>query len=236
MMHKAGAAALIVFLAGTAGCVKEKAAISGEVKLVVGEARRIRDGHTKILAVRDDIREGDIIVTGDKSTVIASLGDGFADMEIQPDSMLQFSGLVEGKRELEIKSGNLWLRVNKKLLRGDEFTVKSKTTVAAVRGTKFYTFQAGDITGTCFCRGSVDFGVKGAESRVHQQDYLVLIRGGRKITLTPDDLRFMLKGKDPHRHSVLDNSPLGPPRSDITAEMQKRFDELVAKKFRELEK
>ncbi len=112
-------------------------------------------------------------------------------------------------------------------------SVRTKTSVASVRGTKFYTFNMGESFGTCMCQGSADY--KAAEHEFHQtqnQDHMIFTRGNKTIILTPEDLKPIIGGKITHNHSALTNSPLGEKASMTPAQLGKLMT-LIEKKFKE---
>ena len=196
----------------TAGCGKQAGiAQSARVKMLVGTARVEHGGANAPLAVGDTFGVGDIVRTGPASVLVATIGDDDSDMEIQENAVFSISDLSGRSGDLELKQGNLWLRLNRKLVKGEHFSLHSPTAVASIRGTKFYTFKIGDYYGTCMCQGSGQYeSISGEKfSERQEQDYLIASNGKKTVIVTHEDLKPLAIKGDFHRHSALGNSPLG---------------------------
>ncbi|MCP4136711.1 MAG: FecR domain-containing protein [bacterium] len=207
-----------------------------KVDMIVGTAQLERKGKTEPLKVKQELEPGDSIHTGADSLVIASFTENLAQVEIQANTSFSIDTYNDKNKDLSLEKGNLWLKVSK-LKKGEEFRLHSRTAIAAVRGTKFYTFEIGGIQGTCQCSGETDFRVKqGANktnNKIHKKDRLILTRGDKTIELGPEDFPVSSPGEDPHKHSMLENSPLGPKTRARSPEDQKKFMALIEKKFKE---
>jgi hypothetical protein len=203
------------------------------VKMLVGTARVERGGATVMLAVGDRFGVGEVVRTAPRSVLIASIGDGEADLEIQENAIFSISSLKGRSGELALRGGSLWLRLNRKLLKGDQFSLRSPTAVASVRGTKFYTFKIGAYYGTCMCQGSADYESTAGEkfSGKQEQDYLIVSDGKLTAVISHDDLKPLAIKDDFHQHSMLDNSPLGR-RVAMTPEQFKTLLAIIENKFK----
>jgi hypothetical protein len=177
----------------------------------------------------------DRIETGDQSAVIAHFKKDQSIVEIQENSSILINEYASKNKMLFLKKGKAWLKV-KKLKKGDTFLLKTPTTVAAVRGTKFYTFILPDegVTGTCVCEGNVEFLIKEAKyKQSHHKDYLILAKDDKAVILTAKEL-IALGKKMSHFHSKVNNSPLGPKEIEVDPKVAKKIRKYVEKKFKEL--
>lgn len=224
---------LIILAITVFACTRQRQAVpEARVMMLVGTAEIEQEGIRRPLVKDDQVHAGDLIHTGPRSAVIINLGAGLADIEIQEKAHFALDALDGPSRGCTIQEGNLWVRVNQKLGKDEEFVVKSKTAVASVRGTKFYTFALGDIQGTCMCEGSADLIVPSQRfQHRHNRDHLVFTRGDRTIVLAQSELSFMPAGDDAHRHSTLDASPLGKKQNDMTPDQAKKLMALIEQRF-----
>lgn len=179
----------------------------------------------------DTVLEGSTLITGKKSVAILEVGDKNIQIEIQSGSEFTISSL--GKtNEVQLKRGNAWTWVQK-FSKDEEFYFKTATTVAAIRGTKFYTFHMGDITGTCHCQGKVMLGnLISKKFRENNEDYMAFHRGGKTVYLTGEEAK---KANIPyqHNHSEITDSPMGK-KFNLNREEVSLMMNLVQKKFAEL--
>lgn len=204
-------------------CKKQEA--EAKATTVQGAATLLRAGESRPLAVNDELFDGDTIRTGADGIVVLRFRDTIAVGELQPQATMTIRSSAN-RKELALDQGNLWLQVNGGAGR-PEFSVRTPTTVAAVRGTKFYTAQFGPLVGVCHCQGSVHYSAGGYEQN-HSQDTLAFTRDGKTITLTLADLPAGIPYR--HDHSSLENSPVGA-RSTLSAEQTRALLEVVQKKF-----
>lgn len=212
----------------------------GVVKRVVGQAELEHAGARVPLKAGVVLPETGTIFTGADGVVVAVLQQGQAEVEIQKNSEFHLKKLAEHHKEIHLRKGNLWVRVNR-LSPREKFHVHTPTAIAGIRGTKFFTFhiqdQAGrDIHGTCHCEGEVQFGTHDESyDDVHSGDFVVLTREGKTILLNPEELTAIMgEGATAHRHSVLPDSPLGPPEQQMTPEQMGQFMQLAERKFAKL--
>ncbi len=95
-----------------------------------------KNGNT--IQIGDSIAEGDIIITDEKSSCDIKIGGSM--LRIKEKSKLTFAqAMRENGMEnttLEFESGKILCKP-KKLLKDENFMIKTRTTVAAVRGTQF---------------------------------------------------------------------------------------------------
>lgn len=205
----------------------DKAAI---VSRVIGTVEVVRSGETRRVSADETLMQGDVIRTGELSLVLLQLPGG-AKAELQSNSELALSALSGPKRSLNLQKGSNWLAVDR-LSRDESFEMVTPTTIAGVRGTKFYTFHVGDITGTCHCEGDVQFQVKGSGyDATHHQDSLVVSRAGKTALITPADIKEAVGVVDvDHQHSQMEDSPLGK-KNNLTPEQMRKMMELMQRKL-----
>ena len=96
--------------------------------------------------VMDEVKDGDVIETGDKSYVIIQTGGGLI-IRFDSDTRVVFESISSlEKRELSLNRGKVVSRVSK-LKKGSEYNIKTPTAVASVRGTEFLTeYEKGKTT------------------------------------------------------------------------------------------
>ena len=235
-MKKAIAWSVLVFTITVSfySCTPGKTGPRGEVHLVIGKIEILRNNARIPLVMGSTLYDNDVIQTGPDGIVVAALDDNSAEIEIQRNAVFKIGTLAKKKRKYGLDSGNLWMRINKKLAHGEEYLLQTPTSTAAVRGTKFFTFKIGDMTGTCYCEGTVDFQTAGSTQHVTQrQDSLTFTKGNKTVFFTPGELAFMGSS---HRHSALDNSPLGQKETPMTPEQLKKLLAAVEMKLAQFKK
>jgi hypothetical protein len=90
------------------------------------------------LQVKDQVQDGDVIRTGDKSYVVIQSTDGLV-LRIEQKSEVAISAFnTVAKREITLSRGKVLSSVAK-LKKDSEYKVKTPTTIASVRGTEFLT-------------------------------------------------------------------------------------------------
>ena len=200
------------------------------VELVRGQAFLVHDKNENALKPGDIISEMDSVKTGVDGIVLVSIQKQNARLEIQPNSLIAFSSILKNEKILNIRSGNLWFKLNHTRA-NEKWFVKTPTSVAGIRGTKIFTFQIGDMFGTCHCEGDVEFSsASGDYFSTHHKDYLTISSAEKTIVITDDDSRNANIIPN-HNHSVLENSPLGP-KVNITDEEKAKLMRLISKKMK----
>lgn len=228
---------LVIF---SLNCAKktEDSKIKGDLIFVIGNVEIINATGKKEAKKNTPIEEGDVIRTGEKSAAVVQFENDAASIEIQENAEFKISKFNKKEQELVSTKGNFWIKA-KKQNKEANFNVVLPTAVAGIRGTSFYSFEIKEerIHGICHCQGAVDFkdnvtNYKGS----HDTDYGVLTRDGKTITMTPNDYKAAGVNFDSfeHKHSVIDNSPVGKKRSPLTDEQISKLLEIAKKKFAEL--
>jgi hypothetical protein len=104
--------------------------------------------------VQDMVKDGDIIETGDKSSVIVQVGDELL-VRFEANTKVVVSSISDiAKREINLEKGKVLSSVSK-LKKGSEYSVKTPTAVASVRGTEFLTDFDNGKTIVAVGKGSV---------------------------------------------------------------------------------
>lgn len=233
ILHKSFFIAIMLCLVTLITCTKTDAPVcpSGMVTFNSGTASVERDGKQIELKNGLEIKEGDVVRTGSDSVVVVSFGD-IANAEIQSGSAFSINDLNK-QGVLELSRGNVWFQVKKKLARLNSFILKTPTSLAAVRGTKMYAYQSGDIFITCHCEGDVEFMSRdGKYKKTHHRDFLTFSSKNGTIALLPDELRALGMKEFRHDHSEIDGSPLGNKKVSIPADMLKKIMALAEKKMK----
>lgn len=208
-------------------CDKKPDSPVGAITLSVGTAT-LQHGSVKSPAkIGMSLTEGDTIITGDDGVVVVSFG-AIADAEIQPKASFTIKAFGDGIKKLYLEKGNLWLRVNRKLLKNQELQLQRLTTTAAVRGTKFYSFEFNGFYGTCECEGSIEVAdAHGEEKGAQPFDHIMASKGDWVHIMTDDEMTNLTGGSMKHDHSAVANSPLGRKPGSDSAGFDKKLAALV---------
>lgn len=188
-------------------CSNQDAPPAGTLILVKGGVFAVRDGKRIALKTGDRVKTGERIETEQGGVALLTLQNGLGMAEIQPDAVFVVKSAERSGAALSVLGGNVWLKVNK-LSKHERLDLATPTTVAGVRGTCFYTFAIGDLSGTCQCEGKTSYSnTVSGQVIAHDQDSITFTKGGRVVVLGADDLKSIGIA---HNHSVLDDSPIGP--------------------------
>ncbi|MDV6237171.1 FecR domain-containing protein [Leptospira ellisii] len=201
---------------------------NGVITFVNGDVI-VQRGDQKIkAAVSQEIQNGDVLITGSKSAAALAFGENASVIEIQSDSQFRFQEEGKGKNFFQEK-GSSWILANK-LNKDETLTLRTPTTTAGVRGTKFYTALREGMTFTCFCQGQVELeNTTDHSKKVNDSDYLAVTKGNKTIYVTPADLKKE-NLEYLHDHSEIENSPVGNQNKMSQEDFQKLFT-IVKNKF-----
>ncbi len=134
-MKKRNIMAITAIIAAIAfGCGKEAAEEHATVAFMIGDVKI----NSVDVQIGDPIKQNDDIVTGENSFCDIRIGGSIIRIKAQTSvkiSTLVKSGSIENT-EIGLNSGKLLCKP-KKLLKDENFTVKTPTAVAGVRGTQF---------------------------------------------------------------------------------------------------
>jgi hypothetical protein len=127
----------IVCVLGAVSCAKKDS--RAFVSFFAGDAMIERGAESsRLLAVGEELKNGDRIKTGDRAFVMVKIGEDI-NLRIGENSETVLSSIDRGSdREIFLTNGKVLSWVEK-LRKGDEYRVKTSTAIAAVRGTKFLT-------------------------------------------------------------------------------------------------
>ena len=107
----------------------------------------------------EELKEGDLVVTGASSFVVFSLGET-ATVRIQPESSVTLSGIADTANiEMGLEKGGVLNRVNR-LSKGATYKIFTPTVVASVRGTVFSAYYEKDTNTIAVKNGRVDVSMK----------------------------------------------------------------------------
>lgn len=116
------------------------AAQLGKAISVEGDVKLVREKQELVLKPKDLIQESDIIITGKRSSVRVLMIDQTI-LDINEGSQLKMSKLTgadnDRSADLDLDFGKMRTSINKKVKSGNNFKIKTKATVFAVRGTDF---------------------------------------------------------------------------------------------------
>jgi len=116
-------------------------ALDGYVNFMSGKVNIILDGKKTGAEVGAVVKNGAKVETGAGAFVDIYFGDNA--VRVLENSLVEIGSVVTNmkdnteKSEYTVEKGKMFSRVTKKLAKGDEFTIKTPTTIAGVRGTEF---------------------------------------------------------------------------------------------------
>ncbi|MBM9578144.1 FecR domain-containing protein [Leptospira sp. 201903070] len=200
----------------------------GAITFVKGTVSVQRGDQTIKAFVSQEIRNGDVLITGSKSVATVVFGENSSVIEIQSDS--QFRLKEESNERIFFQDrGSSWVFANK-LLKGDKLSLHTPTSTAGVRGTKFFTAVREDMTFTCHCEGQIELeNVANHSKKINDSDYLAVTRGTKTVYITAKDLQEV-KIAYSHDHSEIEGSPIGAQSRMTPTQVQAMFT-LVKKKL-----
>ena len=223
--------AVLALLLVAGACAEKAPTTDGVIASVTGSAvieHVEADGTKKTRAARTGERvfASDAIVTAQDSNVIFDVQG--ARMEIQQNTRFVYERAGDDK-QVYVQNGNVWTEVSK--IEGNRrFSLRTPTTLAGVRGTKFFTFTDGTNTGTCHCEGKIAFKnlVSGKEEE-NDRDYIMYYRDKKAVKVTIEELK-KLGLPIGHNHSELEKGSIGK-KNNLTPAQIKKMQDYVEKKF-----
>lgn len=180
-----------------------------------GQKRRGKTG--------DVLTSGDAVATGKGATAVLALADS-SRLKLRESSRLVLSlpGPGGPHTEAQLAFGSLFAKIAKRLP-GAEFRVRTESSVAAVRGTEFFTAYGRKTRGrrdlwVCVNEGAVDVGTSASSKSVLvPQGRGLLIKAGLDLT-EPQDFdwtKTLNWNMDPERGSLEDKTDLGAAYADL---------------------
>ncbi|MCP4134905.1 MAG: FecR domain-containing protein [bacterium] len=108
----------------------------GVVVFKIGDAWVEREGKTKVdINSQDIVLKNDLIITGPDSSLSIQVGDNFI-VRVLADSFVKMTSLSKEEGAVFLEKGEVLSKVER-LKKDNSFQVRSRTALAAVRGTEF---------------------------------------------------------------------------------------------------
>ncbi len=150
----AAALAMILISLIPASCGKGKSA-DAVVSFFSGTATiQTANALPRPVKIQDIVKDGDVIETGDKSSVIVQVGNELI-VRFEANTKVVVASITNiAKREINLDKGKVLSNVSK-LKKGNDYFVKTPTAVASVRGTEFLTDYSNGKTVVAVGKGSV---------------------------------------------------------------------------------
>lgn len=151
---------IAVFAIAVNGCSKKEeeplATIAGVIPVVtftLGDVKKIKTGITSTLAAGEKLAPYDEIVTGKSSLAVIQIKDDSV-VRIQENTRLVMETLTDDSKVLNLREGQILAKIVK-LDKSKEFSVKTQTVLASVRGTSFRVSQTGSTCTIAVADGKV---------------------------------------------------------------------------------
>jgi hypothetical protein len=137
----------------TGGCKKQAEGEKGFVTFLVGKAAVIKNGaNSAPLALNDAVAAGDVVTTGEKSVVALQFSSDCV-VRLEENASMRITDLKERDRTLHLGNGAVLAKLAR--TQGNAMTVTTRTSVAAVRGTRFSVTSGERGTTVAVTEGSV---------------------------------------------------------------------------------
>jgi hypothetical protein len=143
-MKKLSVLLIIISVFIISGCGKKKQEVNvraGMINFMVGEVYLVsKEKHPVPAKLGDAVIKGMKIITYDKATVEVYFGENV--IKILGNSSVEVMELIGDdksgeKTDLFVENGKVFTKISKKLMKGDDFNIKTPTATAGVRGTDF---------------------------------------------------------------------------------------------------
>ncbi len=137
VIHLFTIAAIALAVAGSIASCTRRAPHQALATFVVGSVTLERPGSAAApVAHRQEFVKGDAVTTGAASLLVIQVGEESV-LQVDADSRVEISSIMEnGNTGYRLESGKVLARV-RPLVKGSNFTIQTKTSIAAVRGTEF---------------------------------------------------------------------------------------------------
>lgn len=180
-------ASLAVFLAAPPASAKT-AEPAAKLAFASGDVTVESRGSGRLVKTGEPLSDGDAVSTGEKATAVVELADG-SRLKLRESSRLTLTlpGPRETATEVLLSLGSVFAKVTKRLP-GAEFRVRTRTAVAAVRGTEFFTAFGRDAgkerdLWVCVNEGAVEVRTAATQAPVRvPQGKGILIKSGLDAT------------------------------------------------------
>lgn len=173
-----------VLFAGFA-CKKDEREVAreGAVNFVIGDVFLIDGGNKAKAKIGDAVKKGMKIETGKKAMADIYFGENaikvLENSSIRVDQLVTVVSTNSEQTEFYVEKGRLFSKVARKLAKGDNYSVKTPTTIAAVRGTNFLVTEEEKKGQVACLDGLVDVLNKSMEGEGNQ----VQLKDGQEVTV-----------------------------------------------------
>lgn len=146
---------------------------------VIGRVQLTRPGEpARQVAHKEDLRKGDLIQTGPDSTLVFQIGEASV-IKIDSNTSVSFTALLEkGETMLQLDRGKVTSGI-RHLSKGENFQIRTRTSIAAVRGTEFSVASTGDRSVVAVSTGSV--GVRQVTAGTEAKDEKSIEKGSAAV-------------------------------------------------------
>lgn len=173
-----------VFIISGCGKKKQETVVrAGMINFIVGEVFLASKEKTVPAKHGDAVIKGMKIVTYDKASVEVYFGEnvikilGNSSVEIME---LLGDGTSGEKTEFFVENGRIFLKISKKLMKDDSFTIKTPTSTAGVRGTDFMVNESQGKSQVACLNGKVE-----VLNNTMPSVKSVELNGGQEVTVEP---------------------------------------------------
>ncbi len=150
-----GTAIIATLISGFTSCARKEANEPAIITFVLGDVTIQRGPDSVKAQVREALKDGDIVTTGEKSYMVVQMGSRLL-FRLEAESKLEIKSVTEfGKNELNLSRGLVLSKLSK-LKKGEQYFIKTPTTVASVRGTVFSTEFNNGVTNVAVAEGKVN--------------------------------------------------------------------------------
>ncbi len=204
LLKKTGVAFLVYMVVFLAGCGKKedpapvvepaKPSFFFKVQFILGDVKITVNGAEKPAVQGDQIKVGDLVITGKKSVVDLVFGESGV-IRINEKSNVTVSNIADksgGETVMDMKNGKVFLTLSK--LKGTGFKVKTPTAVAGVRGTSFSVISDKKGAKLSVMKGTVDVNpVK--DGKVIEEKTIAVETGNKTGYIDKKSVEKIIKGK-----------------------------------------
>lgn len=172
--------------------------------------------------------KGDTIFTNNNSSVTLDV-DGDKELKLGSNTQLSITQLSKeldksSKSEFRLWTGQAWANITKKLDKNSRYEIRTSTTIAGVRGTKFYVCQDEDATEIVVLDGTVvaetfvvsknpdgTYDFKKVENPIEKNEQFIVqdsVQSEDEISVKPVELKTLdLFVLNSFRESIADSNP-----------------------------
>jgi hypothetical protein len=146
---------ITVIISGFSACSKKQINENAVVTFVLGDVTIRRGADMLKAGVREILKDGDIVTTGEKSFMVVQMGNRLM-FRVEAESKMEIKSIIEfGKNELDLSKGLVLSKLSK-LQKGEQYLIKTPTAVASVRGTVFSAEFNNGVSNVAVTEGKVN--------------------------------------------------------------------------------